>query len=801
MICTTIQNKNLEQILEALEGCEMAEIRLDRCDLSLRDIEECFTSDVPLVATCRLADLVASEPSLQDSALTPQSREIKAAQIAEKRLCKAIEAGARYVDVEIEAPKQMSKRVRNVAHENGTVFIRSFHDFEGTDSLEALKAVVEKCCYHGADVVKIVTTAHGQDDVDRVLSLYEWCRESAASESGKVASLAEGGLIAFCMGDAGRQSRMDCLLAGAPYTYAAVSEDEAAAPGQWTASEMASALYGDFRFVGTCSIFDGKMRAVPTKNGGPAALSEVKCTRSNPESGADILNPEVPCSKSFAQRSIIAAALADGTSHLRGYTPCGDNEAAIKVAENIGAEVERNGGELIITGISAGLGALEALPANGFSDDPALVPGLPTLHVGESGLLTRMMIPIVAQLCPSPVVFTGEKTLLGRPLTGAREIMEALGATVSSVVQSAAGVPSPATSGETEVGGESSSAPVRVPLTVQGPLTATRAEISGKHGSQIISGLLMALPFSQKNTSLIVREPKSIPYMFITVEVLKKFGIRIGNDMLGGRDFIESGGDWSLCTEIVFKVKGGQRFKAADIDLEGDWSAAANFLVAGAIFGKVQMEGLDTTSLQADLSIMDILMDAGASLSQLDGDKGTITVQRAPLKAFAVDASNCPDLFPIISVLAAFCQGTSRISGVGRLANKESDRAKAIVEMLTQMGVKAYIDGDELMVEGHGLAQRLLAHKASSCDPAGISLSATASAASCAPAATTAVSCSQVSLPGLLKGGEYTSHHDHRMVMALKVASLGADSPIVIDDETCVEKSFPDFLDMFRRLV
>lgn len=785
MICTTIQNKNLEQILEALEGCEMAEIRLDRCDLSLRDIEECFTSDVPLVATCRIADLMASEPSLQDSALTPQSREIKAAQIAEKRLCKAIEAGARYVDVEIEAPKQMSKRVRNVAYENGTVFIRSFHDFEGTDSLEALKAVVEKCCYHGADVVKIVTTAHGQDDVDRVLSLYEWCRESAASESGKVASLAEGGLIAFCMGDAGRQSRMDCLLTGAPYTYAAVSEDEAAAPGQWTASEMASALYGDFRFVGTCSIFDGKMRAVPTKNGGPAALSEEKCTRFNPQSGADILNPEVPCSKSFAQRAIIAAALADGTSHLRGYTPCGDNEAAIKVAENIGAKVERNGGELIITGISAGLGALEALPANGFSDDPALVPGLPTLHVGESGLLTRMMIPIVAQLCPDAVMFTGEKTLLGRPLTGAREIMEALGATVSSVVQSAAGVPSPATSGETEVGGESSSAPVRVPLTVQGPLTATRAEISGKHGSQIISGLLMALPFSQKNTSLIVREPKSIPYMFITVEVLKKFGIRIGNDMLGGRDFIESGGDWSLCTEIVFKVKGGQRFKAADIDLEGDWSAAANFLVAGAIFGKVQMEGLDTTSLQADLSIMDILMDAGASLSQLDGDKGTITVQRAPLKAFAVDASNCPDLFPIISVLAAFCQGTSRISGVGRLANKESDRAKAIVEMLTQMGVKAYIEGDELMVEGHGLAQRLLAHKASSC----------------APTATTAVSCNQVSLPGLLKGGEYTSHHDHRMVMALKVASLGADSPIVIDDETCVEKSFPDFLDMFRRLV
>ena len=786
MICTTIQNKNLDQILEALESCEMAEIRLDRCSLSLREIEECFTSDVPLVATCRIADLIETEPALQDESLTPQSKEIKAAQIAEKRLCKAIEAGARYVDVEIEAPKQMSKRVRNVAHENGTVFIRSFHDFEGTDSLEALKAVVEKCCYHGADMVKVVTTAHTQEDADKVLSLYDWCSGMSASENEKIASLAEGGLIAFCMGDAGRQSRLDCLRKGSPYTYAAVSEDEAAAPGQWTASEMASALYGDFHFVGTCSTFEGKMHAVPTKTGGPAALSGVKCTRSNLEPGVVISNPEVPCSKSFAQRAIIAAALASGTSHLRGYTPCGDNEAAIRVAENLGAKVDRNGGELIITGISAGLGDLATLPANGVSDEPALLPGgqdksslpegvapgLPTLHVGESGLLTRMMIPVMAQLCPGPVVFTGEKTLLGRPLTGAREIMEALGASVTSVDQSAAGAPSLVTSGKAE----GLATPVRVPLTVQGPLAATRAEISGKHGSQIISGLLMALPFSQKNTSLIVREPKSIPYMFITVEVLKKFGIKIGNDMLGGRDFIESGGDWSLCTEIVFKVKGGQRFKAADIDLEGDWSAAANFLVAGAIFGKVEMEGLDTTSLQADLSIMDILMDAGASLSQLDGDKGSITVQRAPLKAFAVDASNCPDLFPIVSVLAAFCQGTSRIAGVGRLANKESDRAKAIVEMLTQMGVKAYVEGDELMVEGHSLAQRLLAHKAC--------------VASCTPA----------SQPGLLKGGKYTSHHDHRMVMALKVASLGADSPIVIDDETCVEKSFPDFLDMFSRL-
>ena len=692
MICTTIQNKNLAQIAEALESCEMAEIRLDRCDLSMKDIEECFTSDVPLVATCRLADLIATDPSLQDESLTPQSKEIKAAQIAEKRLCKAIEAGARYVDVEIEAPKQMSKRVRNVAHESGTVFIRSYHNFEGTDSLEALKAIVEKCFYHGADLVKVVTTAHSPEDVERVMSLYE---------------SADANLIAFCMGEAGRSSRLECLRYGAPYTYAALTEDEAAAPGQMATADMKKDVYGDYKFISPATAFS------------------------------------MPASKSFAQRAIIAAALADGVSHLRGYTPCGDSEAAIQVAQKLGAEVERKGSELVIKGISAELGTLEQ-----------------DLHVGESGLLTRMMIPLMAQLCQNTVQITGEKTLLNRPLTGAKEIMEAFGAEIANV-------------GSVE---DSESAPVRVPLTVKGPLAATRAEVSGKHGSQIISGLLMALPFSQKNTSLIVREPKSIPYMFITVEVLKKFGIKLGNDMLGGRDFIESGGDWALCTEIVFKVKGGQKYKAADIDLEGDWSAAANFLVAGALFGKLQLQGLDTTSLQADLSIMDILMDAGASLSQLEGDRGDITVQRAPLKAFAVDASNCPDLFPIISVLAAFCQGTSRIAGVGRLANKESDRAKAIVDMLTQMGVKTVIEGDELVVEGHSLAQRLMNNAAS-------------------------VEGVAVSGPGLLKGGEFTSHHDHRMVMALKVASLGADSPIVIDDEECVSKSFPQFLEMFAEAV
>ena len=186
--------------------------------------------------------------------------------------------------------------------------------------------------------------------------------------------------------------------------------------------------------------------------------------------------------------------------------------------------------------------------------------------------------------------------------------------------------------------------------------------------------------------------------------------------------------------------------------------------VAGAVFGRTEIAGLDMTSLQADLSIMDILVDAGASLSQTDGDQGIICVQRAPLTAFVTDVSHCPDLFPIVSVLAAFCQGRSRIAGVDRLAHKESDRGQAILQMLSQMGVEASVEGNAMIIEGYPLAQRCLTGR-------------------------------------LLKGGKYTSWHDHRMVMALKVAGLGADSRIEIDDEECVGKSFPDFMERFSMIV
>lgn len=665
MVCTVIQGRDLEGIFQALECCEMAEIRLDSCRLSMDDIEECFSSDTPLVATCRVEEMLSA-----DSGLTRQ----QALKLSEERLLAAIDAGAAYVDVEMEIPKEVSKRIRARAHSCGTVFIRSVHDYSSTGTYDELKSWVEKCRYYGADIVKLVTMARSGEDAARVLQLYD--EYDPAS------------LIAFCMGEAGRESRVECLAKGAPYSYAALSEDESAAPGQWTASDMAARIYGRRHFIG---------------------YSE----------GPEL---RMPASKSFAQRAIVAAALADGVSRLDGYSACSDSESAVRVARSLGAEVRSldDGRVLEIKGIGAGPGSVD----------------IDSLNVGESGLLTRLMIPLSAVISGSDVTIEGEKTLLGRPMKGADRMLAAFGVQLSSD---------------------------HIPLKVYGSLESGNASISGMNGSQLISGLLMALPLTAGKSTVTVTEPKSIPYMFITLDVMKRFGVVAANEMSGGRDFFESDGDWSLCSGITFNIKGGQRYAPADFSLEGDWSAAANFLVAGAIFGRAELTGLDTCSLQADISIMDILMDAGASLSQSDGDTGPITVQRAPLTAFSIDASNCPDLFPIVSVLAAFCQGRSRISGVDRLAHKESDRGAAILQMLSQMGVKAEVDGNDMLIEGHSLAQRCLTGN-------------------------------------LLKGGRYTSHHDHRMVMALMVAGLGADGKIEIDDEECVAKSFPGFIDVFERM-
>ena len=698
MICTTIQNRTLEEIIGLLEGSEpriqMAEIRLDRCPLDIEEIESLFSSsDTPLVATCRVVD---------DGNGTWEE--------AEEKLTAAVEAGAAFLDLEIEAPKEVGKRLRRACTEHGTTMIRSSHFFAGTPSDDVLRNTVEKCRKFGGEIVKIAAMAKSGEDVARVLGLY----------SQEQTSQRQAELIAFSMGETGRASRLECLRLGSPFTYAALNDNEAAAPGQWTYSEMIAAVYGERR--------------------------PLHCDTA--------LN--MPASKSFAQRAIIAAALADGESRLEGYSSCGDNEAAIEVAKALGAEVrvETAGVRSDLSDSSTDTATGTTLTIKGAGSSVNMPD---KLNVGESGLLTRLMIPIVAALGKGqPIEIDGIGTLPARPLKGASEIMAGFGTVLRPLN------PAPE---------------VHVPLTVQGPLLSGKTSVSGKGGSQLISGLLMALPLLPGDSTLHIHDPKSIPYMFITADVLRRFGIKISSEMEGGEDFLETQ-DWSLCTGITFKIKGGQKYSPAAFDIEGDWSAAANFLVAGALFGDVRLTGLDTTSLQADISIMDILMEAGASLSQLDeepqaedepaeeavapqGHRGLITAQKAPLRAFDTDLNNCPDLFPIVAILAAFCHGRSNIQGFKRLASKESDRGAAILNMLTQMGVEASAAGDILSITGESVESRLLNGH-------------------------------------LLKGGEYTSSHDHRMAMALTVASWCADSPIQIDDTTCIAKSFPAFLDAYR---
>lgn len=642
MICTTIQNKTYEEILALLDDpwIEMAEIRLDRCKLSNDEIEDLFANtDTPLIATCRISEVGAKE--------------------AERRLSVAIRSGARFADLELEADAAFSKRFRSICEECGTEIIRSFHDFNGTPDLDYLKQVRDRCYRYGADIAKVVVTAHSPQDATRILALYD----SAAS-----------GLVAFAMGPEGRATRIECLKRGAPFSYASLSDKEAAAPGQIDYLTMHREVYGSWR-----GFFRNSL--------------------------------QMPASKSFAQRAIIAAALAEGRSHLRGYSPCADSEAALEAARTLGAKIRIDGSTLTIDGIGGAHTNLE------------------TLHTGESGLLTRLMIPLMATINDCPVTITGEKTLTHRPLKGVSDIMASFGVIVRENT---------------------------VPMHVEGRIIPGVAEISGKDGSQLISGLLTSLPLFEKPSTLIITEPKSIPYMFITCDVLKHFGIKISAEMEGDEKMIEEQ-DWSGCTGVTFKIRGGQHYDAADFDIEGDWSSAANFLVAGAIYGKAEVEGLDTKSLQADLTIADILVEAGAVVSELDG---AVCISRAPLEGFEADLNNAPDIFPIVSILAAFCEGESVISGAGRLVGKESNRAEAILEMLSGLGVKAGITGDDLHIEGETLTSRLLNGR-------------------------------------LLKGGNFTSRGDHRMAMALKIASIGADGPIVIDDTACVAKSFPGFWEMF----
>ncbi len=344
---------------------------------------------------------------------------------------------------------------------------------------------------------------------------------------------------------------------------------------------------------------------------------------------------EAPPSKSITQRGIAAGLLARGTTVIRNPSFCNDSLAALNMAGALGAQIKREHGSITV---QTGLRPVSPV----------------TLHCGESGLALRMFAPIAA-LLSDHVNLTGEGSLLIRPVN---MIVDALG--------------------QLGVGVETNSG--LLPVTLSGRLRGGRAVIDGSTGSQLLTGLLMALPLAGVDSEIEVMGLKSKPYINLTLELLSGFGITVEN-----RDFSH------------FTIPGHQSYRAREYYVEGDWSGAAFLLIAGALNGEVSVRNLSSRSLQADRAIMQALRGAGCHLTETAEG---VRTEKSDLKAFNYDATDSPDLFPPLAALAAGCRGTSRIRGVSRLGHKESDRAGTIKAVLGALGIKSAFEGDEMLVSG-----------------------------------------------------------------------------------------------------
>ena len=330
-----------------------------------------------------------------------------------------------------------------------------------------------------------------------------------------------------------------------------------------------------------------------------------------------------------------------------------------------------------------------------------LAPITDTINTGESGLATRLFTPIAA-LCDRRMTITGTGTMLRRPIGMMIDPLRNLGVQVRSNGY--------------------------LPITVQGPLRGGETDVEAYVSSQFLTGLLMSLPLAEGDTILHVEQPNSLPYLAVTVDLASKFRIRMEHN--GFREFF---------------IPGGQHYHPAKLHIEGDWSSAAFMLVAGAIAGEVTAKRMNTLSLQADLAIIQALTKAGAVIITTPDE---ITVRKRELTGFDFDATQRPDLFPILAVLGANCEGTTHIRGVNRLVYKESNRAEAIVSEYTKLGMDVALEDDVMTVRG-----------------------------------------------GSLSGGTIDSCNDHRIAMAAAIAALAASGPVTITNAQAVTKSYPRFCD------
>ena len=358
--------------------------------------------------------------------------------------------------------------------------------------------------------------------------------------------------------------------------------------------------------------------------------------------------------------------------------------------------------------IKATIGCIKALGADAVLENNVLtVDGTnmyknktALLDCGESGSTLRFFIPIAA-VGNINATFVGKGKLPQRPIGIFTEAL-----------------PKAGTVCKTEGG---------LPLEIKGQLKSGIFKIPGNVSSQFITGLLLALPILEGDSEIVLTSPlESVGYIAMTIRTMKQFGVNI------------------QATEKGWHIKGGQSYKTCDYTTDGDWSQAAFFMVLGAVSGKVTVKGVAKDSTQGDKKCAEILARFGAKVTQLDNE---VTVEKGELKAITIDASQIPDLVPVLSVCAAFAEGTTRIINAERLRIKECDRLKATAELLNNLGgkVKELSDGLEI----------------------------------------TGVSS--------LKGGNVNGYNDHRIVMSAAVCAARSDEDITATLAMSINKSYPDF--------
>ena len=347
---------------------------------------------------------------------------------------------------------------------------------------------------------------------------------------------------------------------------------------------------------------------------------------------------QVNASKSYFQRAMAIALLASGKSILNQINWSNDTKAVHALIKQLGAKTFESNHQLEI------------------NSPTSLVKANQLVNVGESGLALRMFAGILSHY-GCTIRIDGHGSLRSRPIFPIMDTLHQAGVKVES------------TNGS-------------LPLSIQGPMKGGEISIDGSFSSQILSGLLIALPLLEVDTTLHVHRATSTPYIDMTLDIMSHFGVEVSHDQ-----------------HEYFHIQGRQHYTGMAYTVEGDWSGAANHVVGAAMSGEITLHGLNPNSKQADRTILDVLDLYGASVLI---ENGTIQIQKKESRPFTFDATHSPDLFPPIVCLAASCVGDSIIKGTDRLLHKESNRLEALVTTFTQLGVRTSTRPNELIVHGSG---------------------------------------------------------------------------------------------------